>query len=180
MSYKNFFETTNSYYDSINVSMQKKVPELNNKKNYEYVFSKTNNIQSVEVYLDDKLVLKGEYCVLGLYDIRLSVWYWSWNMAFVNKKLTDLPIKKIKNFITEIDDNYKKFNNEEVEIIHYLIANDNFYIGTNNIDKIIKLSLYLTKGIWYFPIKRGNNDIDFDNNGPNTVEYIMITKVLQY
>ena len=178
MSYKNFFNTTNSYYNSINNDMQNKVTNLNNKKNYEYIFSKNNNVHTVEVYLDNKFILKGEYCILGLYNIQLSVWYWSWNMIFVNKKLIELPINKIKNFIEEINDNYKKFDNKEVELLHYLLTNNNFYISLSNIEKIIKLSLYLTKSIWYFPIKQTNNDQDDEST--NTIQYILITKILQY
>ena len=193
MSYKNFFDTINSYYNSVNTDIQKKITSLNNKKNYEYVFSKKSDIPIVEVYLDNKFILKGEYCILGLYNIQLSVWYWSWNIAFINKKLIELPTKKIKNFIGEINDNYKKFNNEEAELMYYLLSNDNFYISSKHIEKIVKLSLYLTKCIWYFPIKQTNNDSntqeddknddstnDLNNNSHNTVQYIMITKILQY
>jgi hypothetical protein len=195
MSYKNFFDTINSYYNSVNTDIQKKITNLNNKKNYEYIFSKKSDTHTVEVYLDNKLILKGEYCILGLYNIQLSVWYWSWNIAFINKKLIELPINKIKNFIGEINDNYKKFNNEEAELMHYLLSNDNFYISSKHIEKLVKLSLYLTKSIWYFPIKQTNNNTDNDttddsndyinndyinNDSPNTVQYIMITKILQY
>jgi hypothetical protein len=157
--------------------MQKKIEKLNNKQNYEFTFSKNNSDQIVEVYLDNKLIMKGEYCTLGLYNIQLSVWYWSWNLVFLNKKLTELPIKKIKNFINEINDNYKKFDSEEAELMHYLLSNDNFFISFNHIEKLIKLSLYLTKSIWYFPIKQNENGNVGSNN---TIQYIMITKVLQY
>ncbi len=174
MSYKKFFDTINSYYNSINDDIQEKVKDLSNKNNYEYVFSKNDDIQLIEVYLDNKFILKAEYCVLGLYNIQLSMWYWSWNIAFINKKLIELPVKKIKNFISIIDDNYDKFDKVDVESLHYLISNDNFYISNSNIDKIIKLSLYLTKSIWYFPIKQNDNDES------NQLQYILITKILQY
>ncbi len=176
MSYKKFFDKINSYYISINDDIQNKVKGLNNKNNYEYVFTKNDDTQLIEVYLDDKFVLKAEYAILGLYNIQLSMWYWSWNIAFINKKLIELPTKKIKNFIDIINDNYDKFDKVDVETLHYLISNDNFYISNNNIDKIIKLSLYLTNGIWYFPIKQNNND----NDDSNQLQYILITKILQY
>ena len=173
MSYKNFFDEINTYYDSINTDMQKKIKNLNNKKNYEYVFSKNGSTPVVEIYLDDKFILKAEYCIVGMYNVQLSVWYWSWNIAFINKKLTELPIKKIKNFIEEINDNYNKFKSVDAEILHYLLSNDNFYVTNNNIEKMLKLSLYLTKSIWYFPIKQTNNE-------ENSIQYILITKILQH
>ena len=169
MSYKKFFDTIDSYYNSINDDMKKKII-LDNKNNYEFTFSQNDNTQIVEVYLNDKFILKAEYVILGLYNIQLSVWYWCWNIAFVNKKSIELSTDKIKTFINTLEDNYDKFNKHDAEVIHYLLSNDNFYISNDNINKIIKLSLYLTKSIWYFPIKQ-NSDL---------LQYVLITKILQY
>lgn len=171
MSYKKIFDAIDSYYSEINDDMQQKFSELNNKNNYEYVFSKNDDVHIVEVYLKSKFVLKAEYCILGLYNLQSSVWYWSWNEAFVNKQLVELPIDKIKNFVDVIDRDYEEFDKVDVEMLHYLISNGNFYLSSGNIGKIIKLSLYLTKSSWYFPMKQSDS---------NKVEYILITKILQF
>jgi hypothetical protein len=168
MSYKKFYNKIDSYYDTINKDMQEKISDLNNKNNYEYAFSQNGDI--VEVYLNDLLIMKANYCIFGSYNIQLSVWYWSWNIAFINKKLIELPKEKIKEFEKTIENKYEKFNKMEAEVLHYLVSNDNFYISGNHIDKIIKLSLYLTNSLWYFPVKQDANKI----------QYILITKILQY
>jgi hypothetical protein len=147
--------------------MQHKITNLNNKKNYEFEFDKKN---VMDVYLDGKLIMKCEYCILGMYNIELSVWYWSWNIAFINKFLIEKPIEHIKGFLNEINDNYDKFKKDDAEMLHYLLSNGNFYIANNKIDKIIKLGLYLTESIWYFPIKQEGE----------RVQYVLVTKVLQY
>lgn len=166
--YKNFFVTVEKYYHENNDNMGAKIDGLDNKNNYKYHFQKNN---LVEVYLGDKLVMKGEYCTLGLYSIQLSVWYWSWAIAFINKQLIELPLEKVKKFVDVIDNKYEEFNKKEVEMLHYLVSNNNFYISNDKIDKIIKLGLYLTKSIWCFPIA---------HNDKNQIEYILITKILQY
>lgn len=165
--YKKIFEKSDFYYNEINKDMQEKINGINNKKNYEYVFDKKN---IMSVYLDDKLVMKCEYSILGMYNVQLSVWYWSWAVAFINKSLIEMPIKKVKDFSKELDDNYNKFNKVDAEIIHYFLTNDNFYIAPSGIDKIIKLGLYLTKALWFFPVK-----MDGDR-----VQYVLVEKVLQY
>ena len=151
--------------DNYNLLKENISKKIDITKNYDYVFE--NNI--VELYLDDKLKLKAEYNIIGMYNIPMSVWYWGWNIAFVNKKLLE-SIKPIKAFETILNKDYAKFDKIEAEELHYLVSNDNFYVSGKNVDKIIKLALYLTKAIWYFPIKKESDK----------VEYILITKILQF
>lgn len=170
MEYKKIVKLIDSNYDKSYEKIKKIITNIDDKQNYTYKYVDDNII---EIFIKDKLILRGEYCVLGIYNIQLSLWYWSWNIAFINKILTNKPINDIKNYIDIIDKHYDKFNVVDVEMLHYLLSNDNFYISNNNINKLIKLSLYLTKGIWYFPIKQ------YDGNN-NIIQYIMVTKILQY
>lgn len=161
-----FYTNVNNYFNEAKEQISKKI-DVN--KNYEYVFD-DNDINIVEIYLNDKLKLKAEYNIMGLYNIPLSMWYWSWDIAFVNKNLIK-DVIKIKEFVNVIDKEYNKFSKIEAEELHYVISNGMFYISGDNIDKIIKLALYLTKAIWYFPIKFEQMD---------KIEYILITKILQF
>lgn len=174
MKYKGFWKKIDLYNDKKEGDMIGKGVKLDERGNYEYVFTKSSSgIHIVEVYLDDKLVLKGEYCILGMYNIQLSVWYWSWNIVFVNKKLIGLVVEKVKGYNKVIEDKFEEFERKDAELLHYFVGNDNFYIMHDNMDKLVKLGLYLVEGVWYFPIKKMNNDM-------HMVEYIIITKVLQY
>lgn len=163
-----FYTNVNNYFNESKEQISKKI-DIN--KNYEYVFN-DNDVNIVEIYLNDKLKLRAEYNIMGLYNIPLSMWYWSWDIAFVNKNLIK-DVIKIKEFVNVIDKEYNKFDKIEAEELHYVISNGMFYISgdNDNIDKIIKLGLYLTKAIWYFPIKFEQMD---------KIEYILITKILQF
>jgi hypothetical protein len=138
-------------------------------KKYDFIFDEDNNKNIVELKLDNKVKLKGEYNIVGLYNSTLSIWYWGWNIAFINKsKLIDK--EKIKEFKKLIEDNY--FNDINIEELYYLVSNDNFYISEINMNNLIKLILYLIDGVWIFPIKSENNKII-------NIKYIIITKIYQ-
>lgn len=144
-------------------------------KNYNYEF----NENIVEIYLGNKLKLKAEYELIGLYNIPMSTWYWAWNIAFLNKDLYKTTLK-IKDYDDILKKEYKKFDKVEAEELHYLVGNDTFYISSKNIDKILKMALYLTNAIWYFPVKYADNNSKTDMEELDKVEYIIIKKVLQY
>ena len=95
------------------------------------------------------------------------------------KKKLIKPGFEIKEFNKEIMNNYSDFDKIEAEELYYIVSNDNFYISSNNIDKIIKLALYLTKAIWCFPIKYSNHKKS-DVGEMDKIEYILITKILQF
>lgn len=170
-----FYTNLNINYNNSKEHIEKKI-DIN--KDYEYAFSDEN---IVEMYLDGKLKMKAEYNIIGLYNIPLSIWYWGWNIAFINKNLINATIK-IKEFLNVINDNkeYSKFNKTEIEELHYVLSNDNFYISSTNIDKIIKLALYLTKGIWVFPMKYNDDKKQKEMEHMDKIEYILITKILQF
>jgi len=157
-----YYNICSDNYNSLKENISKKIDIT---KNYDYAFN--DNI--VELYLDDKLKLKAEYNVLGMYNIPMSIWYWGWNIAFVNKKLIE-SIKAVKEFENNLNKNYAKFDKVEAEELHYLVSNDNFYISGKNVDKVIKLALNLTKTVWCFPVKKESDKI----------QYILITKILQF
>ena len=164
----------NNYFNDQKGQISKKL-DIN--KDYEFIFGDNDNV--VEIYLNGKLKLKAEYNTIGLYNIPLSVWYWAWNISFINKNLIK-DVLKIKDYVNVIDKDYNKFNNLEAEELHYVLSNDNFYVSGDNIDKIIKLALFLTKGIWYFPIKYTDQKKQKDFEQMDKIEYILITKILQF
>jgi len=167
-----FYKQVVDYHNSLTEEISQKI-DL--KQNYNFNFVEEANKHIVEIYIDKKLKLKAEYNIVGLYNIPLSVWYWSWNIAFLNKDLfTELG--KIKKFAESLDKNYADFDSKEVEELHYLLANDNYYISSGNIERLIKIILYITKGLWIFPINHSDkNSAEYLDR----VEYILITKILQ-
>lgn len=139
-------------------------------KQYQYIFSSNDNKNIVEFYLNDKLKLKAEYNVIGLYNMTISVWYWGWNIAFINKKLI-YEISKIKQSVQNLLKS-NEIKNKDKEELYYLVNNDNFYISNENVNKILKLVLFCTPGLWIFPVIYQTEQLD-------RIEYILITKILQ-
>ena len=174
MAHKNsiFKEEVDNYYENALQIMKKKI-DLS--VNYDFKFSEENDSYIVELYKKDKLKLRAEYSVVGVYNIPLSVWYWAWNIAFINKSLI-INQDNIKVFLNRLEQEYSSFDPVEAEDYYYLLNNPNFYISDENINKIIKLVLYLTKGLWVMPVKSIHNNINLGDK----FEYIMITKILQY
>lgn len=177
MSQNKFINDVNNNFNNLKNKISKKI-DLDN--NYEFIFKQENNIDIVEILLDEKLKIKAEYNILGLYNIPLSIWYWGWNISFINKKLTN-KLEKVRKFKNILEENYVNFDSKTAEEIYYLLSNGNFYISSINIDKLIKLALYLSESIWYFPVKYINSEtqktyIDLMDK----TEYIIITKILQY
>jgi len=163
-------------------SMQK---EISNKmdimKDYDYEFYEENNNHIVNIFLKGKLKLKAEYNIIGLYNIPMSVWYWGWNIAFINKNLIK-DLDKVKDFINIINNEYKNFDKLLAEELFYILTNGNFYISYDKINIIIKLTLYLTKTLWFFPIKYSNKNKNKNSllDSLDKIEYIMIKKILEF
>jgi len=167
-----FYKEVVDYHNKLNEEISQKI-DL--KQNYNFNFVEEANKHIVEIYIDKKLKLKAEYNIVGLYNIPLSVWYWSWNIAFLNNTLFK-ELDKIKKFAESLDKNYNEFDSKEVEELHYLLANDNYYISSGNIERLIKIILYITKGLWIFPINHSDKK---SAEYLDRVEYILITKILQ-
>jgi len=164
----NFNEQITKFYSNAKSNI---INKIDISKDYEFVFLEENNMNIVEFYLNKKLKLRAEYNILGLYNMPLSIWYWSWNIAFINKNLI---VNSLKDFVNVLDKNYSKFDPKEAEELYYLFSNDNFYISAKNIDKLIKVSLFLTQGLWIFPILHKNS------NKMDKVEYLLIKKIIQF
>jgi hypothetical protein len=176
MSQKSLLNDINKHYSVLKEKISKKI-ELDN--DFEYIFTEQNNYHTVEIVLEGQVKIKGEYNIVGMYNIPLSVWYWGWNIAFINKKLIE-KLDNIKNFLDSLEENFKDLNGKEAEEIHYLLSNDNFYTTSENIDKLIKLVLYITNAVWCFPIKHTQSNLKKNTDEMDRTDYIIVTKILQY
>ena len=171
-----FYKKIDNYFKDIKDDIQKK---LDITKEYDYNFIEENGIHIVEISLDGKMKLKAEYNVIGLYNIGLSVWYWGYALQFINRKLVE-KLQPIKNLVKTLEKDSNNFSPVELEELHFITSNNNFYCSSQNIDRIIRLVLYLTKAIWYAPVKHFDKLVGDANNQMDRIEYIMITKIIQF
>lgn len=161
-------ENINNIYNDKKLSFSKKI---NLADDYIYNFYNNNDSYFVDIInkSNKSIKLKAEYQIIGIYHISLSFWYWGWSLAYVNKSLISI-LNKIRQYdINNIHNIDKNVTSKEIEEINYYISNNNFYLHYENLIKILKLVLYLTNGLWYFPIKKGDDK----------VEFILITKIIQ-
>lgn len=173
-----FYKKMDSYFKNIKEDIQKK---LDITKDYQYNFVEENGLNIIEIIFDNKIKLRAEYNIIGLYNIPLSIWYWGYALDFVNKKLVDKLqiVKQLPKTLLDSDSDIH-FSSVELEELYFMTKNNDFYCSSQNIDKIIKLVLYLTKGIWYIMVKHSAQMVGDVNNQMDRVEYILIHKILQF
>jgi len=175
------FSKINNYYQQQKEYM-KKIINIKKIHRFKLMKDEYNNNYIIEIYYKDKLKLRAKYNVIGMYNIINSVWYWSWNISNIDKQLITNSLK-IKEFSEELNNNYSKYNKTEIDELYYLTSNGNFYIDGDNIKKLIKIALFINKGIWYIPISINKNnemDINEEINLDNIlkIEYLIITEII--
>ncbi len=178
-----------SFYDKIEKYHSKQKKNIRKKfdfdKNYKYKFTKDkHNNHIIEVYNNDRLELKAKYEIIGLYNLINSVWYWAWNISSVNRALTK-ESQKVHELAKDIKDNYKKYLPDEADELHYISTNGNFFMTYDNIIKLIKLILYLSKSEWYLFLAHNKNDTTIQSqNAKNSdlqrMEYILLKQIIQF
>jgi len=138
--------------------------------NIEFEFSNHDEKHIVDIYINDKLVLKASYEIIGVYNIISSIWIWGWSLPYIEKDLvkSSNKIKKLLpillNYECEKDKDY-----DTIEKYIYYCKNPSFFISYKNLDDIIKFSLFFTKKLWIIPHNLENKKI----------EYILLKKILQ-
>lgn len=179
--------------ETINEYFIKRKNEINKifdpDKNYNYkMYSGDTHI--IEIYDNNKMILKAEYDLIGIYNIFNSIWYWAWNIQFVDRSLAKNS-EKVKKFAKELNDKYDDYlKNNKMKVLdnyYYICKNGNFYTSSDNILKMIKLMMYLTDGLWYIPICLGKDDVtcvvnekDGYPSALKRMEYLMIKKVISF
>jgi hypothetical protein len=106
-------------------------------------------------------------------------------LQFINQKLA-IKSLETKEFANELKENYKKYNQVENDAYYYICNNGNFYTSSTNVMKMVKLMLYITKGVWYIPICAGKDNITCmvdknktkHNHSIKRIEYLMIKKII--
>jgi hypothetical protein len=135
------------------------------KNNYNYTFIYINENYIVDIYSNDNThIMRATYEILGNYNIISSIWIWAWAISYIEKKLT-IASKNILKYSKILED---KVNDKEIERYLYYTKNPTFYISFKNLDELIKLSFFITKGFKIIPRKINNN-----------IEFILIKQILQ-
>lgn len=171
-----FIDRVDRYYDKMKSEIQ-----LDLTKSYTSKFYKdSNNKHTVELLSKDGTVFKAHYDTVGVYNLANSVWYWGWNIDLIDKKLVHKSIKKFPQYIK---DNYKEFTKEQAEDYSFRTSTGNFITTPKRVTDLVKLALYLQKGVWHLAVCRGVDGsarvCNKDSQNSVSLEYIIIKRVLQ-
>ncbi|MBA42458.1 MAG: hypothetical protein CMF62_00425 [Magnetococcales bacterium] len=164
----------NSYLDKVERSYQNKKKQfnkLNPKINYSFKFvTDTDKNRILVVSHNDKIVMKAEYDLIGIYNKDLNLWHYGYAIDYVDKKST-LKSKNIKKLQIDVEENYNNYDAIESETLHFYSSNPHLFTDSDNIPLIIKIMMFIMDSIWYI-------SINYNKNESNLVEYISIRKII--
>jgi len=152
------------------IKYQQENKKISDNDNYKLNFAYTDeNEHIVDVYKNDKLLLRASYEILGCYNIICSMWIWGWSLSYVEKNL-------VKNTKTAAKNLYKILSNGDItkdteEYLYYL-SNPSFFISHKNLNKLLNFGVYMTESKFVLPHK-------IDENKPKIIEFILIKKITQ-
>lgn len=131
-----------------------------------------NNIDYIELTdKDNNIILKGEYDVIGLHDIKFSMWYWGWAIPYKNLSITNKSLK-IKQFKKELKDNYKNYDKVEADHYYYYCKTASFLVDTDIVEKVVKFGNWVMKGEFVYPVKYGaSNKLQLGGGDPKEKVY---------
>jgi len=156
----------NEYY---NKKSDKYNKIFKNSKDFSYKIDYDNNDEpELRVNNKGKNILIAKCQTIGLYNEDVSMWYWSWNIPFINRKQYK-DLIKIKGFSEDMKKNSVKYLPYEIEDICFYLENDSLFCYKDDL-KPINIALYLSKGEWVVPIEKVNNNM-------KVVEYVLITEI---
>lgn len=145
---------SNKYYESGSELLKKLMK--NHKSSSVKLYQKDNH-NYIEIVDKDKIILKGEYDVIGLHDIKFSMWYWGYAIPYQNLAITKKS-KKIKEFKEHLKENYQKYNHVEADHYYYYCKTPSFFVDTDIVEKVVKFGNWVMKGEFVYPIKYGASD----------------------
>lgn len=158
MSYS---KKVNSYYEDKRADIEE---AYDIKKNYNHKYSKDKNKrQFIELYERDnekenpKAVFKGEYEMIGVYNLSNSVWYWAWSLDFVDHRKTK-QVEKVRDLGAKLNKKYSDYDPKEADYLNFISSNGNFYTSPDRLMNVVKIAMYETKAKWFIPILHLGNE----------------------
>lgn len=140
--------------EKVNKHKLKKISKILNIDKFEYQIElKDSDENLVYIYLNDKLILIGEYCLLGIYQKKLNLWLWASQSHGINQK-TIKRIQKIKMF-----NHLFEYNTSVKSKFYYqLLTQDIIKIYSDKeLSWINNLLLYLSNHLYFLNIEVNDN-----------------------
>ena len=97
------------------------------------------NNEQVEITYDDNTIIKGEYDIIGFYNVSCSIWVWGYASP-IERDYIGLS-EKIRDLKSADVNVYMNINEEE----RYYIDNECFFVSYNTIDTLLDFIKKITK-----------------------------------
>lgn len=162
------------------VNNRRQDSKLSDSVDYHFNFMYTDEGEHmVDVYRDKKHVLRATYEILGCYNIVCSIWVWGYNISQVEKDLTESS-RRVKQFANDLAESTVSDDGQTspsrpltktMEEYIYYSRNPSFFVSYKNLDRVLRLGLYVTKGLDIVARKDGDQ--------PKIVEFILLKKIIQ-
>ena len=150
----NLKEKIDNYYIKSN-----DIGEILKKKYQKYNIEKDIINNQIIISNNKKIILKFTYYFVGSYDINNSLWIWTINNFLLDNKNKSFT-KNLIDFKQNLKNNFNMYKNTPTDVFEkyiYYLSNDICYIKSSNILDIMKLNMYILKGIGTF------NEVITDN-----------------
>jgi hypothetical protein len=180
-----YSQKVSDYFDNCEKQIKK---SYDVSKQYNHKFVTEDGGRHIIELIDKKEgstpVIRAEYEIIGVYDMITSVWYWGWNIDFVDRGLVK-TIESVKKIKSEIEKNYKGFEPIEADYLNFISSNGNFFTVNDRIQGLIKLALYECDAKWYIPIVHSDqlnpyvlSDEKNVVTGAKRVEFLLIKSLI--
>lgn len=163
----------NKYY----ADSKKEFEKLISTSKYNIKLYRNNNVDLIDLFIGEKKILTADYEIIGYYNLINSMWRWGWSNPFVEKNLvtSETIIKNINDTIYKSSE----LTDKEREIYLYFLNNPSFYIEKDNLDELLKMTFFYTKGKWFITRKNKNKRIENSSSLPTELEFILIKNITQ-
>lgn len=165
-----YFDQKTQLYDNI-VTNTRKVKHIHNDNDLE--------MTKMELYDDDnkKLLLSCNVSVIATYDESLSLWQWGWSLAFYTKSENYIA-RKLLQYAFDID-THSESDVYSAAIFKSELLNSKIHLQWPNIEteKLIAISMYLTKSDYYHMVDIQNTEVDATKPTTITTVYYLMKDI---
>lgn len=176
---ENLFDQVNDTYEKKKKNIKSIITDINNMK---FEFSKDNDNDTKFVNIIDKSKsIRATYRTIGIHNIVNSVWYWGWNIDFIDKN-TIIKKKDFDNIISLLKQKYKQVDIIDADELYFYLTNGNFYMTKERLPNLMKVMLHTQNGEWIITVRHLDKSIrDEDGNRPLMyIEYIILDEFIKY
>lgn len=163
------FAQVEKYYQSNKFDFDIRDPQLTLES------KQTDGDNIIKIYKQTATIFSGIYNILGVYDMGVSMWYWSYILDYMDQSLCTSKdvITNIRNFCRN-----GQLDKPNIEDVVFRTSNDSIYMSSiNNILPLIKILLYFTKSSDYLLVYYENNAMQLYHGQPNVGPiYVVIIK----